>query len=68
VKGVNGEILGVHSASDDEPAKKTNFSLADKGFEGKMKYSEWVFMVTARVDKTRASKSPPDALSQRTNP
>lgn len=48
VKGANGEIVGVHSMSDDEPAKKANFSSADKAFEGKMKYSEWVFMASIR--------------------
>lgn len=44
VSGPNGEIYGVHSLSDDEPLKKGNFGLADRQFEGKMKYSEWVFM------------------------
>jgi type II secretory pathway pseudopilin PulG len=49
VKGPNGEILGVHSASDDEPAKKANFSLADRGFEGKTKYSDWVFIFSTKL-------------------
>lgn len=44
VKGPSGEILGVHSQSEDEPVKKGNFSLADKSFEGKTKYADWVFM------------------------
>jgi type II secretory pathway pseudopilin PulG len=44
VKGPAGEIYGVHSLSGDEPLKKTNFSLADRNFEGSMKYSDWVFM------------------------
>lgn len=44
IKGPSGEILGVHSLSEEEPAKKSNFSLADKHFENKKKYSEWVFM------------------------
>jgi type II secretory pathway pseudopilin PulG len=44
VKGPAGEIYGVHSLSDDEPLKKGNFSLADRNFEGSMKYSDWVFM------------------------
>jgi hypothetical protein len=34
----------VHSLSDGEPLKKRHFELADKHFEGSMKYSEWVFM------------------------
>lgn len=48
IKGPNGEILGVHSASEDEPIKKSNFRLADQDFEGKTKYSDWVFMIAAR--------------------
>ena len=44
ITGPNGEIYGVHSLSDDEPLKKSNFGLADRQFEGKMKYSEWIFM------------------------
>lgn len=47
VKGPAGEILGVYSRSEDEPVKKANFGLFDKAFEGKQKYSEWVFMSPA---------------------
>lgn len=45
VKGAKGEIMGVYSTSEDEPLKQGNFSYADRDFEGKTKYSEWVFMV-----------------------
>ncbi len=44
VKGAGGEIMGVHSLSKDEPVKKGNFSSADRSFENKMTYSDWVFM------------------------
>ncbi|MBI5889586.1 MAG: type II secretion system protein [Nitrosomonadales bacterium] len=44
VRGPDGEIYGVHSLSEDEPMKKSNFSLADRNFEGKTKYADWVFM------------------------
>ncbi len=44
VKGPSGEILGVYSLSGDEPIKKANFSSADKGFEGQMRYADWKFM------------------------
>ena len=44
VTGPSGEIYGVYSLSDDEPLKKSNFAWADRQFEGKAKYSEWVFM------------------------
>lgn len=44
ITGPSGEIYGVHSLSNDEPLKKSNFGLADRHFESKMKYSDWVFM------------------------
>lgn len=44
VKNPGGGIYGVYSESSDTPIKSGNFSLADKGLEGKTKYSEWVFM------------------------
>ena len=40
-------IIGVYSLSDEEPLKKKGFSAADSGFEGKAKYSEWVFFPRA---------------------
>lgn len=43
-KGPGGEIQGVYSLSEEEPMKKSNFSVADKSFEGKTKYAEWVFI------------------------
>jgi len=46
--GPAGEIFGVYSLSDDEPLKRANFRLAEKDFEGKVKYSEWVFMPLLR--------------------
>jgi type II secretory pathway pseudopilin PulG len=36
-------ITGVHSLSQEEPVKKAQFSLADQAFEGKSRYSDWVF-------------------------
>ncbi|MFZ2161171.1 MAG: type II secretion system protein [Sideroxyarcus sp.] len=44
IRGQGGEILGVHSLSEEEPMKQGNFSLADRSFEGKKKYADWVFM------------------------
>jgi type II secretory pathway pseudopilin PulG len=58
IKGANGEILGVHSTSDEEPVKKSNFSLADQDFEGKMKYSEWLFMIPVKNIQPSLLKSP----------
>jgi type II secretory pathway pseudopilin PulG len=44
IRGQDGEIYGVHSLSEEEPIKQGNFSLADRNFEGKKKYADWVFM------------------------
>lgn len=55
LKGPDGEIYGVYSLSLEEPLKKANFSLADKNFEGKSKYADWVFM---HVPGQSSSRSP----------
>lgn len=44
IKGPDGEIFGIYSLSDDEPHKKNDFEPLNRNFEGKMKYSDWVFM------------------------
>jgi type II secretory pathway pseudopilin PulG len=36
-------ITGVFSLAEGEPLKQTGFRLADQAFEGRKKYSEWVF-------------------------
>jgi type II secretory pathway pseudopilin PulG len=43
LKTPSGEIMGVYSQSEATPIKQANFKLADKKFEGKSKYSDWVF-------------------------
>jgi type II secretory pathway pseudopilin PulG len=44
VKLPGDAISGVYSLSEQEPLKQSGFSTADQGFEGKMKYSEWLFV------------------------
>jgi type II secretory pathway pseudopilin PulG len=44
IKGTGGEIYGVHSLSDDEPIKNTGFEKSNRNFEGKTRYSEWIFI------------------------
>ena len=46
VKGPAGEIMGVFSLSEGKPLKLGNFRRVDAKFEGKEKYSEWVFIYT----------------------
>jgi hypothetical protein len=45
----DGQIVGVHSLSDAEPIKTAGFLLRDADFEGKTKYSEWVFSFKVQV-------------------
>jgi type II secretory pathway pseudopilin PulG len=47
VTGPNGEIFGVHSLSEDRPIKRAHFRTEDKAFQGKTKYSDWVFMASS---------------------
>jgi type II secretory pathway pseudopilin PulG len=44
VKTAEGYITGVYSLSEKEPIKKANFPLRFRDFEGRTKYSDWVFM------------------------
>jgi len=46
IKGADGGIQGVSSASDDAPLKVANFRVRDAIFEGAQKYSEWKFIHT----------------------
>ncbi len=48
VTGPNGEIFGVYSQSEEVPLKQAGFRPAERQFEGKTKYSEWVFMPLLR--------------------
>lgn len=65
IKGAKGEILGVHSLSEDEPMKKSNFNIADQGCEGKMKYSEWVFAISAKYFPAPATMQPSGKVARR---
>jgi type II secretory pathway pseudopilin PulG len=43
---VTRRITGVNSPSDKEPLKQADFPEEDKDFEGRKKYSEWMFVYT----------------------
>ncbi|HEY0666463.1 MAG TPA: type II secretion system protein [Gallionella sp.] len=58
VRGPDGEIYGVYSLSEAEPLKKGNFRMADRNFEGKTKYADWVFMHIPGQRSTGASPRP----------
>jgi type II secretory pathway pseudopilin PulG len=46
IKGADGGIQGVQSASEDAPLKIAGFRVRDASFEGATKYSEWKFIHT----------------------
>ena len=41
-------MMGVRSASNDVPLKVSNFPFVYRDFEGKTKYSDWVFVYRAQ--------------------
>lgn len=45
VPAPGGGIMGVHSLSDARPIKVSGFEAENQLFEGKSRYSEWVFAV-----------------------
>ena len=47
-------IVGVHSLSEEAPLKKRGFRYADRSFEDRARYSDWVFVT--RFDQGRAVK------------
>jgi type II secretory pathway pseudopilin PulG len=40
----NGGIYGVYSLSEEAPIKQGNFRPSENAFEGKTKYSDWLFI------------------------
>ena len=42
-------MMGVRSASNGEPLKVSNFPFIYRDFEGKTKYSDWVFVYRAQT-------------------
>jgi type II secretory pathway pseudopilin PulG len=44
VKAPDGGIMGVHSRSEKQPIKITNFKLRDGEFQAAKKYSDWKFV------------------------
>lgn len=47
IEPLSRRIIGVHSSSEKEPIKKSNFAIENRDFEGKTKYNEWLFQAVA---------------------
>lgn len=55
LKADGNSITGVHSLSDAQPMKQGGFGVADQSFEGKKKYSEWVFFAKTTQEPPAAT-------------
>lgn len=53
IRNSNGRIVGVYSLSNGHPIKQSNFSEADKDFEGKDAYSKWTFIYSPKLDRIK---------------
>ena len=64
IRGADGGIQGVSSASDEVPLKIAGFRVRDASFEGGQKYSDWKFIhaPTVSVAKPAATKTPAQGL------
>ena len=58
VKGADGGIMGVHSLSEEQPLKTANFRDADRAFEGKTRYADWLFVYKPKPPPAGADKKP----------
>jgi type II secretory pathway pseudopilin PulG len=58
---VGGRIVGVHSLSEVRPLKQKNFEPDDSLFEGRERYSEWVFAYPPAPPTVPASPPKPGA-------
>lgn len=64
VIGAQGEIIGVHSLSEDHPIKVSGFSAADRDFNGAKKYSDWIFSYQIRQSPAATGKILPPVPGQ----
>ena len=44
IKGADGGVQGVQSASEEAPLKIAGFRVRDASFEGAAKYADWKFI------------------------
>ncbi len=65
VIGPNGELLGVHSKSEDKPIKVAGFAAENAAFSGKTRYSEWAFVYTGRVPRPFVDVDPSSSRANR---
>ena len=64
IKGADGGVQGVASASEDAPLKVAGFRVRDAVFEGAQKYSEWKFISTPPAATATPGAKPAAAGAQ----
>ena len=52
-------VLGIYSLSNAQPLKVGNFEQRFQGFEGKTHYSDWKFIMAAKVQAAPPMPAPP---------
>jgi type II secretory pathway pseudopilin PulG len=58
IKGADGGVQGVYSASEEAPLKIAGFRVRDASFEGAQKYSDWKFIHTAPAAPAQPAAKP----------
>jgi type II secretory pathway pseudopilin PulG len=56
IRGADGGVQGVASASEEAPLKIASFRVRDASFEGAQKYSDWKFIHAPVAAATPAAK------------
>lgn len=62
VQAPGGGIMGIHSISDAQPIKVAEFEADNQMFEGKLHYSEWVFVVLPSMPANGKALTIPNSL------
>lgn len=68
VRNSAGGITGIHSLSEDVPAKVSEFASENEQFIGKSKYSEWVFQYVSDLRPSRPLVAIVSETLKRINP
>ena len=63
VPAPGGGIMGIHSLSNAQPIKISGFEAENQLFEGKLRYSEWVFVVLPVTQAIGTAPPGPTALT-----
>jgi type II secretory pathway pseudopilin PulG len=58
IKGADGGVQGVQSASEEAPLKIASFRVRDASFEGAQKYSDWKFIHTPPAAPAQPAAKP----------